>query len=61
MLKEAIESMREVVLLTDKVDRAGDSLAVLAAEVRDHDRRLIRIETRLDSYIQLAQISRSKD
>ncbi len=61
ILTDAIASMREVVLLTDKVDRAGAALEEMAGEVREHDRRLIRIETRLDTYTQIAQIGRNKD
>lgn len=37
--------MREVLLLTDKVDRAGTVLSEMALELRDHDRRLVRLET----------------
>ena len=37
--------MREVLLLTDKVDRAGALLSEMANELRDHDHRLVRLET----------------
>jgi hypothetical protein len=37
--------MKEVLLLTDKVDRAGTVLSEMANKLRDHDRRLVRLET----------------
>ena len=40
--------MREVVLLSDKVERSGRVLSELSQELRDHDRRLVRIETAID-------------
>ncbi len=44
-LKDVISAMKEVLLLTDKVDRAGTAFSEIATELRDHDRRLIRLET----------------
>ena len=44
-LKDVMSAMREVMLLTDKVDRAGATLSEVATELRDHDRRLVRLET----------------
>ena len=44
-LKDVMSAMKEVLLLTDKVDRAGAVLSEMANELRDHDRRLIRLET----------------
>lgn len=44
-IKDAISAMKEVLLLTDKVDRAGQVLSEISKELRDHDRRLVRIET----------------
>jgi len=44
-LKDVMSAMKEVLLLTDKVDRAGAVLSELANELRDHDRRLVRLET----------------
>ena len=47
-LKDVISAMREVLLLTDKVDRAGKVLTEISSELRDHDRRLIRLETMVE-------------
>jgi thioredoxin-like negative regulator of GroEL len=44
-LKDVMSAMKEVMLLTDKVDRAGSVLSEMASELRDHDRRLVRLET----------------
>ena len=44
-LKDVMSAMKEVLLLTDKVERAGSLLSELALELRDHDRRLVRLET----------------
>jgi hypothetical protein len=43
-----MSAMKEVILLTDKVDRAGSVLSEMALELRDHDRRLVRLETIVD-------------
>ena len=40
--------MKEVVLLSDKVERAGNTLTELSKELREHDRRLLVIETTID-------------
>jgi hypothetical protein len=47
-LKDVISAMKEVLLLTDKVDRAGAVLTEISGELRDHDRRLIRLETMVE-------------
>ena len=44
-LKDVMSAMKDVLLLTDKVERAGSVLSEIAHEVRDHDRRLVRLET----------------
>ena len=44
-LKDVISAMKEVLLLTVKVDRAGAALSEISSELREHDRRLIRLET----------------
>ena len=44
-LKDVMAAMKDVLLLTDKVDRAGSVFSEIAHEIRDHDRRLVRLET----------------
>ena len=47
-LKDVVSALKEVLLLTDKVDRAGKILSEISGELRDHDRRLIRLETMVE-------------
>lgn len=44
-IKGAIEAMNKVVLMNDKVERAGEALSEISKELREHEGRLIRIET----------------
>ncbi|MCU7815631.1 MAG: hypothetical protein KZQ81_10580 [Candidatus Thiodiazotropha sp. (ex Rostrolucina anterorostrata)] len=44
-IKDAIAAMKEVILLSEKVERAGGMLSDISKELRDHDRRLVRLET----------------
>ncbi|MFA5906211.1 MAG: hypothetical protein WC836_19940 [Desulfobacula sp.] len=45
IVKEAVAAMKEVLFLTDKIDQAGKILTEVSKELRDHDRRLVRLET----------------
>lgn len=56
-LKDVISAMKEVLLLTDKVERAGGALTEISNELREHDRRLVRLETLIDVAKFQAQIS----
>jgi hypothetical protein len=47
-IKDVMAVMKEVLLLTDKIDRAGQTLTEISNELRDHDRRLIRLETMVE-------------
>lgn len=60
-LKDVISAMREVLLLTDKVERAGQTLTEISGELRNHDRRLIRLETLVDVAKAQAQLIESKE
>ena len=53
-LKDVISAMREVLLLADKVERAGKTLTDISGELRNHDRRLIRLET-------LVEVAKAQD
>ncbi|MCU7891050.1 MAG: hypothetical protein KZQ78_05315 [Candidatus Thiodiazotropha sp. (ex Ustalcina ferruginea)] len=44
-IKDAIAAMKEVILLSEKVERAGGMLSDISRELRDQDRRLVRLET----------------
>lgn len=56
-LKDVISAMKEVLLLTDKVERTGNILTEISNELREHDRRLVRLETLVDVAKFQAQIS----
>jgi hypothetical protein len=47
-LKDVISAMKEVLLLTDKVERTGGVLTEISKELREHDRRLVRLETMVE-------------
>lgn len=47
-LKDVMSAMKEVLLLADKMDRAGAVLSEISGELRNHDRRLIRLETMVE-------------
>ncbi len=47
-LKDVITAMKEVLLLTDKVERTGSVLTEISKELREHDRRLVRLETMVE-------------
>lgn len=55
-IKDAIEAMNKVVLMNDKVERAGKALSEISKELRDHEGRLIRIET----FIEVAKSQQGK-
>ena len=52
IVKDSIKAMKEVLLLTDKVEQAGSLLSEISRELREHDRRLVRLET----IVEIAQI-----
>ena len=45
VIKDAVQAMKEVLLLTEKVEQAGNMLSEISKELREHDRRLVRLET----------------
>lgn len=47
-LKDVVSAMKDLLLLTDKVDRTGKVLTDISIELREHDRRLVRLETMVE-------------
>ncbi|MBU1568755.1 MAG: hypothetical protein KJ630_24400 [Proteobacteria bacterium] len=47
-LKDVFAAVKEVLLLTNKVESLGKSLQEAAIELREHDRRLVRLETMVE-------------
>jgi hypothetical protein len=56
-LKDVISAMKEVLLLTDKVERTGSVLTEISKELREHDRRLVRLETMVEVGKSLTQLT----
>ncbi|PHV11919.1 hypothetical protein CSQ89_08330 [Chitinimonas sp. BJB300] len=51
-----MNAMREALKLSDDVRRAGDALKSVAHELRDHDRRLTRLEAKWETAIEIASL-----
>ncbi|MGA8622791.1 MAG: hypothetical protein WB660_30240 [Candidatus Sulfotelmatobacter sp.] len=49
VLSQAVEAIRDAMKLADDVRRAGEALKELAQEVRDHDRRITRLEAQWET------------
>ncbi len=47
-ISDVMTAMKDVLLLTDKVDPSGKMLSELARELCGYDRRLIRMETMVE-------------
>ena len=51
---EAIGAVKEALKLADDVKRSGETLKELARELRDHDRRITRIEAKWEAAVELS-------
>ena len=49
LLAQTVEAIKDAMKLADDVRRAGDTLKDLAHEVRDHDRRITRLEAQWET------------
>ncbi|MGA9509198.1 MAG: hypothetical protein WBV55_11325 [Candidatus Sulfotelmatobacter sp.] len=49
VLSQAIDAIKEALKLTDEVRRAGETLKDLAVEIRDHERRITRLEAQWET------------
>ena len=54
VLSEAIEAVRQAIILADDVKRLGETLKDTAHELRDHDRRITRLEAKWDAAVELS-------
>ena len=52
---QMFEAIKDAMKLADDVRRAGDTLKELAHELRDHDRRLTRLEAQWETVIALSR------
>lgn len=55
--KEAISAIRDAIKLADDVKRTGETLKEVAKELREHDRRITRLEAQWDTAIALSRVS----
>ena len=60
-LSDATKAIREVLKLTEDVRRTGEVLKEISRELREHDRRITRMETRWDTAVQLTALHRTGD
>ena len=55
VLTQAIDAIKEALKLSDAVLRAGETLKDLAQEIRDHDRRITRLEAQWETAAMLSR------
>jgi hypothetical protein len=49
VLAQAVEAIKDALRLADDLRRASDTLKDLTGEIRDHDRRITRLEAQWDT------------
>ncbi|HEY6770384.1 MAG TPA: hypothetical protein VI386_37045 [Candidatus Sulfotelmatobacter sp.] len=55
LLAQTLEAIRDAMRLADDVHRASDALKELTQEMRDHDRRITRLEAQWDTAAMLSR------
>ncbi len=55
-IKDAVAAMKDILILTEKIDQVGKTLTEVSKELRDHDKRIVRLET----YVKIGQRQLSK-
>jgi hypothetical protein len=55
VLSQAVEAIKDAIKLADDVRRAGETIRDLAQEVRDHDRRITRLEAQWETAMTLSR------
>jgi len=58
-VRDAINAIRETLILSEKVQRVAQGVSQLTDTVTDHERRLIRLEAKWETAIELAAVQRS--
>jgi hypothetical protein len=54
VLRDAISAVQEALKLTDEVRRIGETLKEVSVELREHDRRITRLEAKWEAAIELS-------
>ena len=57
---EAFNALKKIILLEERVSHLSDRMGVLGRLLTDMDRRLIRLEAKLDIYESLARQRKSR-
>lgn len=52
-LADAAKALKEVLTLTDDVRRTGEVLKEISRELREHDRRITRLEAQWDTAMRI--------
>ena len=60
VLKDAFDAVRDALKLTDDVKRAGETLKELSVELREHDRRITRLEAKWETALELSNVNRKR-
>jgi hypothetical protein len=55
LLGQTLEAIKDAMRLTDDVRRAGETLKELTQEMRDHDRRITRLEAQWETATMLSR------
>ncbi len=55
VLSQAVEAIKDALKLADDVRRAGETMKELAQEMRDHDRRITRLEAQWETATMLSR------
>lgn len=45
LVADAVKAMKEVLILTEKVEQTASTLSEITKELKDHNGRIIRLET----------------
>lgn len=54
VLSEALTAIREALELADDVKRVGEAVKEMSRELREHDRRITRLEAQWDTALALS-------
>ena len=54
VLGDAISAIKEALKLADDVKRTGETVKEIARELRDHDRRITRMEAKWEAAVELS-------
>lgn len=55
-LRDAMTAMRQAIMLAEEVKKAGEALKDVAHELREHDRRITRLEAKWETAIELSSM-----